>query len=138
MCILDQTTIRIERHKHKEMRKRTISAWSVAILCFLVLMIVTPAIPQSQEYHDFADQRQFLGILFTIFTFFILYSIHFNHFLLFQVYLIFWMSFPISLFLLSVSSDLFFASIEIISSSGIFLNNHKIPIKNGNLYILIV
>ncbi|TXG72690.1 hypothetical protein EZV62_001269 [Acer yangbiense] len=44
------------------MRKRTITAWSVAILCFLVLMIVTPAIPQSQEYHDFADQRQFLGI----------------------------------------------------------------------------
>lgn len=25
-------------------------------------MIVTPAIPQSQEYHDFADQRQFFGI----------------------------------------------------------------------------
>lgn len=25
-------------------------------------MIVTPTIPQSQEYHNFADQRQFLGI----------------------------------------------------------------------------
>jgi hypothetical protein len=25
-------------------------------------MIVTPRIPQSQEYHDFADQREFLGI----------------------------------------------------------------------------
>ncbi|KNA19999.1 hypothetical protein SOVF_056380 [Spinacia oleracea] len=28
----------------------------------MVLMIVTPAVPQSQEYHNFADQRQFLGI----------------------------------------------------------------------------
>ncbi|PON68406.1 Senescence associated protein [Parasponia andersonii] len=44
------------------MRKRTIYAWGVAILCFVVLMIVTPAIPQSQEYHDFADQRQFFGV----------------------------------------------------------------------------
>lgn len=25
-------------------------------------MLVTPSIPQSQEYHDFADQRKFLGI----------------------------------------------------------------------------
>ncbi|KAG8646138.1 hypothetical protein MANES_10G126350v8 [Manihot esculenta] len=33
----------------------------VAILCFVVLMIVTPAIPQSQGYHDFADKRQFFG-----------------------------------------------------------------------------
>lgn len=33
-----------------------------AIVIFIVLMIVTPAIPQSQEYHDFADQRElFLG-----------------------------------------------------------------------------
>jgi len=37
-------------------------AWGVAIVCFIVLMLVTPAIPQSQEYHDFADQRKFLGI----------------------------------------------------------------------------
>lgn len=44
------------------MRKRTIWAWGVAILCFVVLMIVTPAIPQSQAYHDFADQRNFFGI----------------------------------------------------------------------------
>ncbi|OMP01558.1 hypothetical protein COLO4_11783 [Corchorus olitorius] len=27
-----------------------------------VLMIVTPAIPQNQEYHNFADQREFFGI----------------------------------------------------------------------------
>ncbi|XP_061337209.1 uncharacterized protein LOC133284229 [Gastrolobium bilobum] len=44
------------------MRKRTVYAWVVALVCFLVLMIVTPAIPQSQEYHDFADQRKFFGI----------------------------------------------------------------------------
>ncbi|XP_038683321.1 uncharacterized protein LOC119983701 [Tripterygium wilfordii] len=44
------------------MRRRTMYAWAVAILCFVVLMIVTPAIPQSQEYHDFADQREFFGI----------------------------------------------------------------------------
>ncbi|KAH0727110.1 hypothetical protein KY284_002975 [Solanum tuberosum] len=44
------------------MRKRSVWAWGVAIVCFIVLMIVTPAIPQSQEYHNFADQRKFLGI----------------------------------------------------------------------------
>ncbi|KAL1362148.1 hypothetical protein HN51_010420 [Arachis hypogaea] len=44
------------------MRKRTVLAWLVAVVCFVVLMIVTPAIPQSQEYHDFADQRTFFGI----------------------------------------------------------------------------
>ncbi|KAK9929255.1 hypothetical protein M0R45_026359 [Rubus argutus] len=41
------------------MKKRTLYVWGVAILCFLVLMLVTPAIPQSQAYHDFADQREF-------------------------------------------------------------------------------
>ncbi|KAI8567205.1 hypothetical protein RHMOL_Rhmol02G0102600 [Rhododendron molle] len=44
------------------MKKRTLLAWGVAILCFVVLMIVTPAIPQSEAYHDFADQREFFGI----------------------------------------------------------------------------
>ncbi|KAH0988684.1 hypothetical protein GBA52_000167 [Prunus armeniaca] len=44
------------------MKKRTVYAWGVAILSFVVLMIVTPAIPQSEAYHDFADQREFLGI----------------------------------------------------------------------------
>ncbi|KAM7260163.1 hypothetical protein ACFE04_015904 [Oxalis oulophora] len=43
------------------MRKRTV-AWIVAIVSFVVLMFVTPRIPQSQEYHDFADQREYLGI----------------------------------------------------------------------------
>ncbi|XP_010518920.1 PREDICTED: uncharacterized protein LOC104798496 [Tarenaya hassleriana] len=44
------------------MRRRTMYAWGVPIICFVVLMIVTPAIPQSQAYHDFADQRAFFGI----------------------------------------------------------------------------
>ncbi|RWR82115.1 Senescence associated proteingene 18 isoform 1 [Cinnamomum micranthum f. kanehirae] len=44
------------------MRNQTVYSWGAAIVCFLVLMIVTPAIPQSQQYHDFADKREFLGI----------------------------------------------------------------------------
>uniref|UniRef100_A0A7N1A1V6 Ceramidase n=1 Tax=Kalanchoe fedtschenkoi TaxID=63787 RepID=A0A7N1A1V6_KALFE len=44
------------------MRRGTVVTWTAAIICFLVLMIVTPSIPQSQEYHDFADQRNFFGI----------------------------------------------------------------------------
>ncbi|KAG1369855.1 hypothetical protein COCNU_15G002210 [Cocos nucifera] len=45
------------------MGRRKLYGWGAAIVIFVVLMIVTPAIPQSQEYHDFADQRElFLGI----------------------------------------------------------------------------
>ncbi|XP_071935874.1 uncharacterized protein [Coffea arabica] len=44
------------------MSKRTLLVWGVAILCFIVLMVVTPKIPQSEQYHDFADQREFFGI----------------------------------------------------------------------------
>ncbi|KAL0801516.1 hypothetical protein Bca101_056692 [Brassica carinata] len=44
------------------MKKRTIYSWGAAIVIFLVLMIVTPTISQSQAYHDFADQRSFFGI----------------------------------------------------------------------------
>ncbi|CAI9103847.1 OLC1v1002420C1 [Oldenlandia corymbosa var. corymbosa] len=36
--------------------------WIVAIFSFIVLMIVTPKIPQSEAYHNFADQRIFFGI----------------------------------------------------------------------------
>jgi len=36
--------------------------WLVALFCFIALMIVTPVIPQSQEYHNFADQRNFFGV----------------------------------------------------------------------------
>ncbi|KAL1189952.1 hypothetical protein V5N11_012712 [Cardamine amara subsp. amara] len=44
------------------MKKRTVYAWGSAIIIFIVLMIVTPTIPQSQAYHNFADQRSFFGI----------------------------------------------------------------------------
>ncbi|XP_051228472.1 uncharacterized protein [Lolium perenne] len=38
-------------------------AWAAAAAIFVVLMLVTPAIPQDEDYHDFADQRSlFLGI----------------------------------------------------------------------------
>ncbi|CAN6900294.1 unnamed protein product [Brassica oleracea var. botrytis] len=34
--------------------------------CYLPrLMIITPSIPQSQAYHDFADQRSFFGLMNT-------------------------------------------------------------------------
>ncbi|CAL5183100.1 unnamed protein product [Lathyrus oleraceus] len=44
------------------MRKRTAYSLAVALVCFIVLMILTPSIPQSQDYHNFADQRTFFGI----------------------------------------------------------------------------
>ncbi|KAL3820460.1 hypothetical protein ACJIZ3_006365 [Penstemon smallii] len=44
------------------MKKRTALAWGVAIICFVVQMLITSAIPQSEEYHDFADQRSYFGI----------------------------------------------------------------------------
>nr|GEV35061.1 senescence associated protein [Tanacetum cinerariifolium] len=44
------------------MENRNVMIWIVAIVCFVVLMFVTPSIPQDQDYHNFADQRQFLGI----------------------------------------------------------------------------
>ncbi|CAN8235586.1 unnamed protein product [Cochlearia groenlandica] len=44
------------------MKKRTIISLLAAIIIFIILMIVTPKIPQSQAYHDFADQRSFFGI----------------------------------------------------------------------------
>lgn len=62
--------------RSEDMRKRTALAWGVAILCFVVLMLVTPAIPQSQEYHDFADKREFVGDLFRSFLkFFFCFSL---------------------------------------------------------------
>ncbi|KAL5096319.1 hypothetical protein RYX36_000646 [Vicia faba] len=44
------------------MRKRSAYTLGIALICFLVLMILTPSIPQSQDYHNFADQRTFFGI----------------------------------------------------------------------------
>ncbi|KAJ3708687.1 hypothetical protein LUZ61_012392 [Rhynchospora tenuis] len=43
-------------------KKRWIAA-GAALIIFVVLMVVTPKIPQAEEYHDFADQRNlFFGI----------------------------------------------------------------------------
>ncbi|PKA46984.1 hypothetical protein AXF42_Ash011658 [Apostasia shenzhenica] len=45
------------------MERRNLYGCGAAIVIFVVLMVVTPAIPQSQEYHNFADQRGlFLGL----------------------------------------------------------------------------
>lgn len=45
-------------------RKKKWVAWAVAAAIFVVLMLVTPAIPQNEAYHDFADQRTlFLGTI---------------------------------------------------------------------------
>ncbi|TVU36912.1 hypothetical protein EJB05_18867, partial [Eragrostis curvula] len=44
-------------------RRKKWVAWAAALAIFVVLMLVTPAIPQDEDYHDFADQRTlFLGI----------------------------------------------------------------------------
>ncbi|KAK7359032.1 hypothetical protein VNO77_00976 [Canavalia gladiata] len=45
-----------------QMRKRTEQAWGVAVASFILLIILTPSIPQPQRYHDFADKRKFCGI----------------------------------------------------------------------------
>ncbi|KAJ6798143.1 Uncharacterized protein M6B38_213655 [Iris pallida] len=46
-----------------EEERKKLYGWGAAVVIFVVLMVVTPAIPQSQEYHDFADHRcLFLGI----------------------------------------------------------------------------
>jgi hypothetical protein len=45
------------------MEKSRWIAWGAALVIFGVLMVVSPKIPQSEEYHDFADQRKlFFGI----------------------------------------------------------------------------
>jgi hypothetical protein len=59
------------------MKKRTVYAWGVAILCFVVLMIVTPAIPQSEAYHDFADKREFFGNML-FFLGFLIHPVNFS------------------------------------------------------------
>jgi len=45
------------------MEKRTVYIWALSVITFVVLMLITPAIPQSEEYHNFADQREFFGTL---------------------------------------------------------------------------
>jgi len=35
--------------------------WGAAAAIFVILMLVTPKIPQDQKYHQFADKRNFFG-----------------------------------------------------------------------------
>ncbi|KAH7366321.1 hypothetical protein KP509_18G072600 [Ceratopteris richardii] len=44
------------------MDRRRLIITAVSIVSFVVLMLVTPRIPQDPSYHDFADQRNFIGI----------------------------------------------------------------------------
>ncbi|KAG8053862.1 hypothetical protein GUJ93_ZPchr0001g33185 [Zizania palustris] len=43
-------------------------AWAVAVAIFVVLMLVTPAIPQNEDYHNFADQRRLFSRIMWIFN----------------------------------------------------------------------
>jgi hypothetical protein len=43
-------------------RGQRVLAWGTALFLFVVLMIVTPRIPQDQKYHQFADRRNFIGV----------------------------------------------------------------------------
>uniref|UniRef100_A0A0D9VAM0 Ceramidase n=1 Tax=Leersia perrieri TaxID=77586 RepID=A0A0D9VAM0_9ORYZ len=54
---------RVQKAAMDVSRRKKWVAWVAAITIFVVLMLVTPAIPQNEDYHDFADQRLlFLGI----------------------------------------------------------------------------
>ncbi|KAK7247377.1 hypothetical protein RIF29_42259 [Crotalaria pallida] len=45
------------------MRNNTVQlACGVALASFILLMLITPKIPQPQKYHDFADKRELFGI----------------------------------------------------------------------------
>ncbi|KAH1251000.1 hypothetical protein HKD37_05G013831 [Glycine soja] len=44
------------------MRKCTVQALGLAIAFFLLLILLTPSIPQPQRYHDFAEKREFFGL----------------------------------------------------------------------------
>ncbi|KAI9103640.1 hypothetical protein K1719_023263 [Acacia pycnantha] len=45
------------------MDNHVVYGWVAGLTCsFLLLMMVTPRIPQPQNYHDFADKRKFFGI----------------------------------------------------------------------------
>ncbi|RAL44950.1 hypothetical protein DM860_003709 [Cuscuta australis] len=51
----------------RKMREMGPGALGVGILCFALLMLITPRIPQPQKYHDYADKRRrFFGIPYTL------------------------------------------------------------------------
>nr|GMD92890.1 putative ceramidase [Ipomoea batatas] len=57
----------------RQARQRSpLSLWGAAILCFVVvLMVLTPRIPQPKSYHDFADKRKFFGVCNNVKTVFV-------------------------------------------------------------------
>lgn len=36
--------------------------WGGGLFCLVLLMLLTPTVPQSQDYHIFADRRNFFGV----------------------------------------------------------------------------
>lgn len=46
-----------------EGRGQRAAVWGVAAAMFVILMLITPKIPQDQKYHQFADKRNFYGEL---------------------------------------------------------------------------
>jgi hypothetical protein len=44
-----------------EGRGQRAAVWIAAACLFVVLMLVTPKIPQDQKYHNFADKQNFFG-----------------------------------------------------------------------------
>lgn len=44
-----------------EGRGQRAAVWGAAAAMFVILMLVTPKIPQDQKYHQFADKRNFYG-----------------------------------------------------------------------------
>ncbi|MED6168265.1 hypothetical protein PIB30_010326 [Stylosanthes scabra] len=43
-------------------KDKVVHALGAVVACFVLVMLVTPSIPQPQKYHDFADKRTFFGI----------------------------------------------------------------------------
>ncbi|MED6119357.1 hypothetical protein PIB30_010864 [Stylosanthes scabra] len=40
-------------------KDKVVHALGAVVACFVLVMVVTPPIPQPQKYHDFADKRTF-------------------------------------------------------------------------------
>jgi hypothetical protein len=52
---------KFKRMRMMEGRGQRAAIWIAAACLFVVLMLVTPKIPQDQKYHNFADKQNFFG-----------------------------------------------------------------------------
>jgi hypothetical protein len=52
---------KFERTRMMEGQGQRAATWIAAACLFVVLMLVTPKIPQDQKYHNFADKQNFFG-----------------------------------------------------------------------------